>query len=72
MVLDGKSFFYVFLQVCKLDSLLSVLDCSLVQHWYCFRVTNTSLSGMDPLSELALRAINSKCALVIYHFMLQQ
>jgi hypothetical protein len=28
------------------------------------------LSGMDPLSELVLRAINSKCAIVIYHFML--
>jgi hypothetical protein len=57
--------------VCKLDSLLSGIGGSLVQHWCGFRVTKTSLSGMDPLSELALRAINSKGALVFYYFMLQ-
>jgi hypothetical protein len=56
--------------VCRLDFLLSVLDGSLVQHWYGFRVSKPSLSGMDPLSELVLRAINSRCAIVICHFML--
>jgi hypothetical protein len=35
------------------------------------RVSKTSLSGNDPLSELVLRVLNSKCALMIYYFMLQ-
>ena len=56
--------------MCKLDSLLSGISGSLVQHGGGFRVTKASVSGMDPLSELVMGAINSKCALVIYHFML--
>jgi hypothetical protein len=56
--------------VCKLDSLLSGIGGSFGQHGYGFSVSKTSLSGMDPLSELVLRANNSKCAIVIYHFML--
>jgi hypothetical protein len=58
--------------VCKLDSLLSVISCSLSKHGYCFWGTKTSSSGEGLLSELIWRVkINSKCAIVIYHFMLQ-
>jgi hypothetical protein len=57
--------------VCKLYFPLSGTSGSLVQHWYGFRVSKTSLSGNDPLIDLVLGVLNSKCALVIYYFMLQ-
>jgi hypothetical protein len=58
--------------VCKLGSILSVICGSLSRPCYWFRGTKTSSSGRAQLSELVWRAkINSKCAIVIYHFMLQ-
>jgi hypothetical protein len=57
MVLDCEFVFQVLLQVCKLDSLLSGIGDSLVQHWCWCRVTKTSLSGIGPLNGFVLRAI---------------
>jgi hypothetical protein len=58
--------------VCNLDALLSVICCLFSKHGCWFRGTKTSSSGRAQFSELVWRAkINSKGAIVMYHFMLQ-